>query len=68
MAILHYRLSRLAKHWVLPCECAPIELFDERPAALSAAIAVATAAEQRGDNAILIVDEHHANAAAARSS
>ena len=68
MAILHYQVLHIDHSWVISCEDVPIDLFDGRKNAVSAAMHLVKAARARGDQAVLDIRRHgtgHAPRAAA---
>ncbi len=64
MSLLHYRLSKFARAWVVSCEGVPIERFDSRAAAVQAADRLVETARSRGDQTVIHFDKPVAEARA----
>lgn len=65
MTILHYKVSQVDHSWVVYCEDVPIEMFDGRKNAVGATMKLVSAANARGDQAILHIDRVHTSRKAA---
>lgn len=57
MTILHYQVSRIDHSWIVSCEAVPIDVFDGRKSAVTAAERLVRAARRRGDNVTLHIDQ-----------
>ena len=56
MANLHYQVSQSGHLWVVTCEDMPIEAFEDRERAVSAATRLVNLARHHGNHVQLLID------------